>query len=345
MKRFGRREFNKHAAATLAGGSLFSSLARAQEDESASTESQAPGPRVRPNVLYGLSTASWQQEVPRGSPLPLLRILDETAATGYNGVRLTHYPGILEQNDLSLEQLGDELDQRGLKFATIAFGGMYYDRTQHKDLMERAREVLRIHQHFGAKTMIMFPPPVPPDDTDEDEAFIIMGNFLNSLGRMAKEHYGVRVGMHNYLFTMVSSNAQIDKFLNTTDPRFVFCAWNTAHLHIGNRAKSVVEIFRSTFGRIVGVDFCDATRRPERVDYRPPNGEIHAADSGVGRFHNAMLELGRGVIPFPTLMDILKQDEFDGWIFNSLDTIRVSCVNSAQASMGYVRNYLDPIYE
>ena len=345
MKRIGRREFNCKALATLAGASLWTGAARGQDDESVSDAPVIPGPRIRPNLLYGLSTGSWQREIQRGEPLPLLRILDETAAAGYNGVRLTHYPGILESNNLSLEQLSDELDKRSLKFATIAFGGLYYDRARHKELMDRAREVLRIHQHFGAKTMVLFPPPPPPSDMDEDEAYIIMGNFLNSMGRMAKEHYGVRVGMHNYLYTMISDRDQIYKFLNTTDPRFVFCAWNTAHLHLGATTTSVVEIFRSTYGRIVSVDFCDATRRPEQIDYRAPNGEIYAADTGTGRYYNSMLELGRGVIPFPTLMDILRQDEFSGWIYNSLDTIRVSCVNSAQVSMSYVRNYLDPIYE
>lgn len=344
MKRIGRREFHVQAAAALAGSSLW--LGQQARGDESQEELGRPntGPRVRPNLLYALSTGSWMREAKPGQPLPLLRILDETAAAGFNGVRLTHYPMILEQNGLTLEQFGDELDQRGLKFCTIGFGGRYYDRNQQEEIMERAREVFRIHQHFGATTAVIYPPP-PPEDGDEDEAFILMGNFLNSMCRMAKEHYGVRVGMRNYLYTMISDKGQIDRFMNTTDPRFVYFAWDTGHLHVGLNATSVVELFRATRGRIVQVAYNDATRRPGREDYIAPNGEEFGGTTGLGRYYNSFHELGRGYVDFPTLHEILEGEEYRGWITVSLETIRRSCAHSADIAMSYIRSKLDPIYE
>ena len=99
-----RRSFLKTAAA-IAGGSAI----RGRRVLSA----EANKPRVRPNILYALSTGCWGPVSPRGKPLPLVKILDETAAGGFNGVRLTGFPGILEQNHLTVEQYGDELASRG----------------------------------------------------------------------------------------------------------------------------------------------------------------------------------------------------------------------------------------
>src|SRR4051794_28159105 len=104
------------AAATatcLSGPGLRPSLRASQRERAA--------PPVRPNILYALSTGTWGQVTIPGKPLPLLQILDETAEAGFNGVRLTGFPAILEQNGLSLQQYGDELEKRGLKFSTVSF--------------------------------------------------------------------------------------------------------------------------------------------------------------------------------------------------------------------------------
>ena len=75
-------------------------------------DAPAAAPRVRPNILYALRPARGGASRPLGRPLPLVTILDETAAAGFNGVRLTGYPGILEQNHLTVEQYAEELARR-----------------------------------------------------------------------------------------------------------------------------------------------------------------------------------------------------------------------------------------
>ena len=120
-------------------------------------EPERPAPRVRPNILYALSTGSWGRVAPNGRPLPLLQILDETAAGGFNGVRLTGYPTILEQNGLTIEQYGDEMARRGLKFSTVSFGGEYFNRDKQPEIRERARAALEAHKRFGATAMVFFP--------------------------------------------------------------------------------------------------------------------------------------------------------------------------------------------
>lgn len=299
-------------------------------------------PRQRPNILYGLSTGSWGRVIPPGQPLPLLKILDETAAAGFNGVRLTGFPAILENNNLTLEQYGDELERRGLKFSTVSFGGQYFDSDQHADIRQRARQALDAHRRFGAKAMVFFPPSAVPT-IGQDEALGKSFQFLNELGKMAVEEFGVHMGLHNHTDTLIENQQQVDRFLEGTDPRYVFCAWDSAHLLLGG--CDVQATYKKSLGRIVYTDFKDATLKPTPDDYLSPNGERFAGSSPSGRFFNAMLELGRGQIDFLALMRMLEAANYRGWINHDLDTIRVSTADSWRVSMDYVANSLDPIYQ
>ena len=127
-----------------------------------------PRPRQRPNILYALSTGSWGRVVKPGEPLPLLKILDETAAGGFNGVRLTGYPNILQRNNLSEEQYGAALQERGLLFSTISFGGPYHDPEQHADILKRARRALALHRRYGATAAVFFPPGTTPPSEEKE---------------------------------------------------------------------------------------------------------------------------------------------------------------------------------
>ena len=291
--------------------------------------------------MYGLSTGSWGRVNPPGKPLPLLEILDQTAAAGFNGVRLTGFPSLLEANNLSVEQYGDELAKRGLKFSTVSFGGAYHDKDKQPEIRDNARKALAAHQKYGAKAMVFFPGGVVPAD-QESEVLAASFRFMNELGKMAVEDYGVRMGLHNHTDSMIENQRQVDRFLEGTDPRYVFCAWDTAHLHLGG--CDVQATYKKSIDRIVYTDFKDATRTPVTTDYLSPNGERFAGDSHQGKFFNSMLELGRGEIDFVALMQMLKDRKYRGWINHDLHTIRVSIPESWKVSMDYIHQKLDPVY-
>lgn len=336
MTRFSRRTFLHSTTAALAAAGMASIYRHLP-----AAEDRKP-PRERPNILYGLSTGSWGRVVPGDRPLPLLQILDETAAGGFNGVRLTGFPSQLEQNGLSVEQFGDELARRGLKFSTVSFGGEYFNPQKHDEIRTRAREALAAHKRFGATAMVFFPPPVVPA-SEEAEALRNSFQFMNELGRLAIEEFGVRMGLHNHTDSGIENQKQVDRFLEGTDPRHVFCAWDTAHLLLGG--CDVQATFKKSADRIVYTDFKDATLKPSGDDYVSPNGQRFAGDSHQGRFFNSMFELGRGQIDFPALLRLLAAQKYRGWINHDLDTIRISTAESWRVSMSYIEKVLDPIYQ
>ncbi|HEV3120733.1 MAG TPA: TIM barrel protein, partial [Isosphaeraceae bacterium] len=202
--------------------------------------------------------------------------------------------------------------------------------------------MLALHKSLGARASVFFPPAAAPK-AEERAALDESCRFFNQMGKMALEDYGVRMGLHNHTGGLFETQDQVDFFLDHTDPRHVFCAWDTAHLFLGG--CNVVETFRKSLDRIIYMDFKDATSRKAEADYLAPNGVRHAADSKSGQFYNSVLELGRGEIDFPALMRMLKSVNYQGWINHDLDTIRVSCPDSWRVSMQYIKTVLDPIYE
>jgi sugar phosphate isomerase/epimerase len=334
IMRLARRTFLKSGVAAVATSAAFG-VRRGLAAEIAK-------PRERPNILYALSTGCWGTVTPPGKRIPLTQMLDETAAGGFNGVRLTGFPAILEANNLSIEQLGDELASRGLRFSTVSFGGQYYNSDKHAEIREEARFALAAHQRCGAKAMVFFPPsPVP--EADEPETMRKMFRFVGELGKMAVEDYGVRMGLHNHTGSLVENQRQVDRFLEGTDPRYVFCAWDSAHLLLGG--CDVQKTYEKSIDRLVYTDFKDATLKPTAADYVAPNGQRYPGDSESGRFYNAIMELGRGEIDFVPLMKLLGDHKYRGWINQDIDTIRVSIAESNRIAMGYITEKLDPIYE
>jgi inosose dehydratase len=326
-----RRTFLRSAAAAVAASAVGRGLLAAEGK-----------PRERPNILYALSTGCWGTVTPRGARTPLLQMLDETAAGGFNGVRLTGFPGILEANDLTVEQYGDELASRGLRFSTVSFGGDYGNPEKHAEIREAARFALAAHKRYGADAMVFFPgSPVP--EADEAEVTDKVFAFWGELGKMAVEEYGVRMGLHNHTGSSVENPRQIDRFLEGTDPRYVFCAWDSAHLLLGG--CDVPKTYEKSIDRLVYTDFKDATLKPTADDFVAPNGERYAGDSDSGRFYNAILELGRGQIDFVPLMKLLRDHKYKGWVNQDIDTIRVSIAESNRISMNYITETLDPIYQ
>ena len=336
MAEIDRRQFLKSTAVTAGAAALGQRVAHAGD-------AAAPKPpRERANVLYGLSTGSWGRVIEPGKPLPLLKILDETAAGGFNGVRLTGFPSLLEANGLTLEQYGEELAKRGLRFSTVSFGGQYFDPQQHADIRDRAASALAAHRKYGANAMVFFPPGLVAG-AEESQALKDSFKFLDELGKMAVEEYGIRMGLHNHTDSLVENQSQVDRFLEGTDPRYVFCAWDSAHLLLGG--CDVQKTYERSIDRLVYTDFKDATLMPVSSDYLSPNGERFAGDSHSGKFFNSMLELGRGQIDFAALMKLLAAHKYRGWINHDLDTIRVSIADSWRVSMDYVERVLDPIYQ
>ncbi|MBM3775950.1 MAG: xylose isomerase, partial [Acidobacteria bacterium] len=68
------------------------------------------------NIQWALSLGLWNH-FKRG---PFADVLDVMKDTGFVGIRLTGFPGVLKTYDLTAAQMEKEISKRGLHVATIS---------------------------------------------------------------------------------------------------------------------------------------------------------------------------------------------------------------------------------
>jgi inosose dehydratase len=288
-------------------------------------------------VKWAVSAGLWSH-YPRA---PFTEILDVMRDTGFIGVRLTGYPGILKTYNLTAPQLESEVSKRGLQVATISFGGPVNDPSQHKAVIEKAREAMRFLQGFGANHLVVFPPSRMKPGQDVDAGFRAMCEGFNRIGEAANE-MGFRAGVHNHLDEMVQGPEEVDRCMALTDPKLFNFAPDTAHLYLGG--SNVPKMFDKYKHRLVFIDYKDARWTTPKADLVLPNGVVEKKDSSAAKFFESIYDLGDGDIDFPACHRTLKQIRYQGWICVDLDRTRNGPLVSYQRCGKYVVSRLEPIY-
>jgi inosose dehydratase len=168
---------------------------------------------------------------------PWDRFLDELAGVGYEWLELGPY-GYLPTDPA---QLSDELAKRGLK---VAGGTMHEHSGLHRaddwpDILAATRKVAELTGALGAKHVIFVPVPgyrddktgayLEPAELDED-AWKTLIHSTNELGKIVAEDYGVTLQFHPHADSHVETQAQTERFLDETDPRYVSLCLDTGHL-------------------------------------------------------------------------------------------------------------------
>jgi inosose dehydratase len=289
------------------------------------------------NIKWGLSAGLWSH-YPQA---PFTEILDVMRDTGFIGVRLTGFPGVLKTYNLTASQLEREVSKRNLKVITISFGGPVNNPAHHKEVVASARDAMRFLQTFGAKHLVVFPPRRMDPGQEVETGFRAMCKGFNLIGEAANE-MGFQAGLHNHLDEMVQGPEEVDKCMELTDPKLFNFAPDTAHLHLGG--CDVVKMYEKYKNRLVFMDYKDARWTTPKADLVLPNGKVEKKDSSSAKFFESIYDLGDGDIDFPACHRILKQIAYKSWICVDLDYTRNGPRSSYERCGKYVIERLEPIY-
>ncbi len=289
------------------------------------------------NIKWAVSAGLWSH-YPQS---PFTDILDVMRDTGFIGVRLTGYPGILKTYSMTASQLEREVSKRNLYVATISFGGPVNDAAQHKAVVAKAREAMTFLQGFGAKHLVVFPPGRMKPGSDVEAGFRSMCEGFNRIGEAANE-MGFQAGVHNHLDEMVQGPEEVDKCMAMTDPKLFNFSPDTGHLHLGG--CDVVQMYQKHKRRLIFMDYKDARWTTPTADLVLPNGKVHKKDSSEAKFFESIYDLGDGDINFPACHRILKEIQYKGWNCVDLDFTRNGPRASYERSGKYIVDKLEPIY-
>jgi inosose dehydratase len=234
----------------------------------------------------------WFADDPQQTPWQ--RFLDEVATAGYAWVELGPY-GYLPTD---AAQIATELARRRLHVAggTVHGVGGLQRAEDWAAAVDKTRKVAALTSVLGGQHVVFVPVPGYRDDLSgaflepaelDADGWRTLVRSINELGKITREEFGVTLDFHEHADSHVETQAQIERFLNDTDPRYVFLCLDTGH--VAYRAGDSVALIRKYPERIgyvhikqvdphiaraaneEGIPFGQAVSRGVCVE--PPHGE------------------------------------------------------------------------
>ena len=180
---------------------------------------------------------------------PWQRFLDEVVTAGYEWVELGPY-GYLPTDP---SRLGDELARRGLRVAggTVHGVGGLYNAADWPAALDKTRRVAALTSALGGHDLVFVPVPGYRDDSTgaylepaelDANGWRTLVRASDELGKIIGQEYGVRVHYHEHADSHVETQAQIERFLDDTDPRYTSLCLDTGH--VAYRAGDSVGLIR-----------------------------------------------------------------------------------------------------
>ena len=288
-------------------------------------------------IRFGIAPINWNNDdLPElGSGYSLERILSEMNQAGYEGTEL----GNKFPNEVSA--LSELLNTFNLKLASSWHSTYFVLNEQENELKnveekvsflkEANAEVINIAECSGSvHSDINKSLAAKPILSDPDWELLI--GSLNIAGEICND-YGIRLGYHHHMGTCIQTNEEIKRLLKFTDPNYVNLCVDTGHLYYAG--IDPVEFIENNLERIVHVHFKDVRKE-----------EFNKYDSSSDSFLKTILSgiftvPGDGCIDFSSIVKILQQNHYNGWIIVEAeqDPDKADPLHYAISS----RNYLNSI--
>jgi inosose dehydratase len=268
-------------------------------------------------------------------------MLNVMAETGFIGVRLAGFPGVLSKFGMTQAQMVSEVSKRNLHVVTISWNGKLTDPAARQEVLGSARNAMKFLADFGASHLVVFSPSRATPGSDTPAAFEELCARCNQIGELAGE-MGFTAGLHNHMGQMVQNQDEVDRFMAMTDPKLFGLSPDTCHLNLaGCDVPGTLERYKH---RIRFLDYKDSNWTSPTKDWVQPNGKVFPKDSESARFFNSSYDLGDGQVDFPACHRVLKSVDYRGWICVDLDTSRLGELADFERCVTYIVNRLEPIY-
>jgi len=229
----------------------------------------------------------------------LLGVLDEVSSLGYEGIECG--PDVFN----ALSDAKKVLTSRGLSLAGLHMGISSVDR-------EKVEGAISTLENLGGRYLI-FSGAGGRENTDEN--YLKNSKRLEEYGKLAEEHY-ITVCYHNHWQEIVNETRGIRLILENTDPNHVSLCVDTYWVKYGG--EDPLEFIEKYGDRIVYLHLKDGLADGTRKD--PPK----------------FLELGRGVIDFPAILEAAQSLNIE-WAVVEQDRTDLTPKESMAISRRYLK--------
>lgn len=162
------------------------------------------------------------------------RFLDEVAAAGYTWIEL----GPVGYLPTDAVELGDQLQARGLRVSAGTVFEHLHQPDSWDDVWQQVSTVGALTKAVGGEHIVVIPDVWRDHKTGEPkeprelsaEQWKLLTDGMNQLGKRILDEYGLAVQFHSHADSHVGYQADIERFLEATDPAYVNLCLDTGHV-------------------------------------------------------------------------------------------------------------------
>jgi inosose dehydratase len=267
------------------------------------------------------------------------RMLDEMALIGFDGFEMC-YPFLIEWYEGRPGELRQLLEMHDLELASYYSGISFSHADRRKQGIEEFKRRCRfvtqvngkyVHLDGGEKNW-------HNEFSSVDDYIKTIAETANHLGEYARS-LGLVLSWHQHWGSIFETEPAFNRLMELTDPQYVGFCPDVGQLTLSG--FDVVATVKRYISRITFVHYKDITFAGR------PQGELWAGmcmptDEGgygvdsKGRF----VELGRGVVPFKEVNQILLEAGYDGWLMDDFDYSGYAAYISAKACKDFINHGL-----
>ena len=258
-----------------------------------------------------------------GKSLGFEQVLSEMVETGYSGTELGDW-GFMPSNpyelanvlnDKKLQLLGafvpvamaiEEAHEAGVELA-LKTAGLMFDAgyknafivlaDENGSVIERTQNAGRIKHEMGLT----------------EEQWIIFASGAEKVAKAVKDKYGMRTVFHHHCGGYVETPREVAKLMKLTNPDLLGLCLDMGHFAFGG--GNPVEALEKYFNRIWHIHFKDFDPKVGRDAVENNYDYFKSVEKGV------FCELGKGDVDFQSIVNILNEKGFDGWIVVEQDVL------------------------
>lgn len=263
-------------------------------------------------ILYGTNPIAWANDDDQslGAHIPTGQILSQAAEIGFDGIENGHrWPDDKEE----LKQL---LDGHGLKFVSG-----WYSLNLLAQSVEEEKKAIQPHldklKHNGCKVCIACETSntIQAADVDISTSPVLTSDEMQTFAAKVEElavycaDQGIDLVYHHHMGTVVETAEEIDAFMAATGPATKLL-FDAGHCYFGSKGQDPAIVLKKYIDRVN--HFHAKNVRPAVMQEIREGGKSFMDGVRAGVFTVPGDE--KGGIDFAPLLQILKQNGYQGWI-------------------------------
>ena len=258
-----------------------------------------------------------------GKALGHQQVLSEMVETGYAGTELGDW-GFMPTDPILLKNL---LREKNLELVGAFVPVAFANPDAHDAGVEQALKTARLMFEAGypgafiiladnngsVEERVKNAGKITPEMGLTENQWKVFAAGVEKVAKAVKDTFGMRTVFHHHCAGYVETPWELDSLMNHTDPELLGLCLDMGHYAFGG--GDPIHALKKYYSRIWHVHF---------KDYDPAVGE-DAVQKEYDYFKAVekvvFCELGKGNVDFRTIVNILKEKEYDGWIVVEQDVL------------------------